>query len=302
MRSEYRLGTVALGSGPDFPVAVCQGRTYPLSDVFKHGRLGKAPVTLRDFLSAPSKTKEKLQSALAKCRAATQGFSIEEVVIKTPIGNPSKIVLIGVNYRDHIEEMKITELPEFPYAFLRPPTSLAAHGDVIALPKAAQLIDWEAELGVIIGARVPAGSHADQELTAAVAGYTIVNDLSARDWILKRPPVGIDWVMQKAWDKFQPMGPWITPSEFVPDPQSLDIELTVNGVVKQKSNTSNMVFGVTEILHHIASIMTLEPGDIIATGTPAGVGFGRKPIETIHRGDTVCVSLGSLGTLENTFE
>lgn len=301
MRPEYRLGTVALRSGPDFPVAVVQERLYPLSDVYKHGRLGKAPATLREFFSAPAKTNKKIPAAIAKCAAATDGYSLGDVLIRTPIGDPSKIVLIGVNYRDHIEEMKVSELPEYPYAFLRPPTSLAAHGDVIALPRGAKLIDWEAELGVVIGSNLAAGDYEERELMDAVAGYTIVNDVSARDWIIKRPPVGIDWVMQKAWDKFQPMGPWITPSKFVPDPQALDIELTVNGVVKQRSNTSKMVFGVVEILRHIASIMTLEPGDIIATGTPAGVGFGRKPIETIHSGDTIRVSLESLGTLENTF-
>ena len=302
MRTEYRLGTVAFGTGPATPVAVAEGRLYPLSEVAKHGQFADAPTSVRAFFERGLHNSETWDTALAACKSATQGWGLDEVTIGTPIADPRKIVLVGVNYRDHIEEMKVAELPKFPYAFLRPPTSLAAHGETIRLPDGAKLIDWEAELGVVIGTRIAAGSTVDdQSLLAAVGGYTVINDVSARDWIATRPPVGIDWVMQKAWDRFQPTGPWVTPAKFVADPQSLTIELTVNGVVKQHSNTSNMVFSVAQILRHLATIMTLEPGDIIATGTPAGVGFGRKPIETIKAGDVVSVSIGALGTLTNTF-
>jgi 2-keto-4-pentenoate hydratase/2-oxohepta-3-ene-1,7-dioic acid hydratase in catechol pathway len=136
----------------------------------------------------------------------------------------------------------------------------------------------------------------------AIAGYTIINDVSARDWIESRPSVGIDWVMQKAWDRFQPTGPWITPSEFIANPNDLHIWLTVNGVMKQDSNTSQMIFGVGAIVEHLSKIMTLEPGDIIATGTPAGVGFGARPRERLRKGDVVRVGIDGLGTLENRIE
>lgn len=125
-----------------------------------------------------------------------------------------------------------------------------------------------------------------------------MNDISARDWIAEAPSVGIDWVMQKAFDGFAPMGPLITPAEFVPDPQRLSIRLTVNGERKQDSTTANMLFSVQEIVEHLASIMTLEPGDVIATGTPAGVGYGRKPPEALKSGDTMIVEIEGLGRLE----
>jgi len=214
-----------------------------------------------------------------------------------PLPTPPKMICIGVNYRDHIAEMGVTELPRYPYAFLRPSTCLAAHEQAVVLPNRPRMIDWEAELGLVIGSRVRDVSGA--EALAAVAFYTVINDISARDWIENRPFVGIDWVMQKAWDGFQPTGPWLTPASLVPDPQSLPIRLAVNGVVKQQSNTAQMVFGVAAIIEHLSKIMTLEPGDIIATGTPAGVGFGRSPREFLKAGDIVEVSVGELGTLRN---
>jgi 2-keto-4-pentenoate hydratase/2-oxohepta-3-ene-1,7-dioic acid hydratase in catechol pathway len=299
----YQLGTVSLGNGPDFPAVVCDGLIFALSEVFRHGDLGPAPTTLREFIGRGSRVVGGLAQALAACRASSRGHAAGDVTTKTPIGDPQKVVLIGINYRDHIEEMRLPERPRFPYAFLRPPTSLSAHNETIRLPALPKLIDWEAELGVVVGTRIHDASGLDDaQLLSGVAGYTIVNDVSARDWIAARPPVGIDWVMQKAWDRFQPTGPWITPAAFVEDPQSLPITLTVNGVVKQHSNTSQMVFSVAHILRHLGSIMTLEPGDIIATGTPAGVGFGRTPMETIKPGDRTDVTIGSLGTLSNLFQ
>jgi 2-keto-4-pentenoate hydratase/2-oxohepta-3-ene-1,7-dioic acid hydratase in catechol pathway len=195
--------------------------------------------------------------------------------------------------------MKVSELPRYPYAFLRTPTSLAAHGEEIKLPGGTKMVDWEAELGIIIGRTL--GPDETIDLLSAVAGYTVVNDVSARDWIASRPMVGIDWVMQKCWDKFQPTGPWITPARYVEDPQNLHIELRVNGEIKQRSNTSLMIFGVSDIVRHLAAMMTLEPGDVIATGTPAGVGFGRCPPEFIRSGDRVEVTIQGLGSLSNQF-
>lgn len=128
--------------------------------------------------------------------------------------------------------------------------------------------------------------------------YSLLNDVSARDWIAEAPPVGIDWVMQKAFDGFAPMGPLITPAAFVHDPQHLSMTLTVNGQVKQHSTTANMIFSVREIIEHLTSIMTLEPGDVIATGTPAGVGYAKKPPEYLRAGDTMIVEIEGLGQLE----
>ncbi len=217
-----------------------------------------------------------------------------------PVSKPRCLICIGTNYRDHIAEMGLPALPRFPYAFLRPPASLAAHLEVIELPRDVEMVDWEAELAVVIGKRVR--NVTGKAAMDAVAAYTPANDLSARDWIDDRPMVGIDWVMQKGWDKFQPTGPLITPAQFVSDPQNLAVKCEVNGVIKQDSNTSQMVFGVQAIIEHLSRFMTLEPGDIIATGTPSGVGFGRKPRESLKPGDIVRVTVEGLGVLENRMQ
>jgi 2-keto-4-pentenoate hydratase/2-oxohepta-3-ene-1,7-dioic acid hydratase in catechol pathway len=157
------------------------------------------------------------------------------------------------------------------------------------------MMDWEAELGVVIGTRC--AEVPEREALGVVAGYINFNDLSARDWLAERPPVGVDWVRHKGFDGFAPCGPYIVPARFVPDPQTLAIRLTVNGVVKQASNTHRMVFGVAQIIEHLTSIMTLYPGDIIATGTPAGVGHGMTPPQYLQAGDVVELEIGPLGRL-----
>lgn len=147
----------------------------------------------------------------------------------------------------------------------------------------ARMVDWEVELAVVIARRV---RHVRG--TAAlecIAGYSILNDISARDWLANPSFMGFDWVMHKGFDGFAPMGPFITPAAFVPDPQALTMKLTVNGQVKQNASTALMAFSVQEIIEHLAAIMTLEPGDVIATSTPMGVGYGRRPQEFLQVGD-----------------
>lgn len=221
----------------------------------------------------------------------------EDLVFKSPIPNPPKIVCIGTNYHDHLREMGVSSPPEFPYAFLRPNTCLAGHREQVPMPAWATFIDWEAELGIVIrqGGRDLEGPAAQ----AAIGGYTIINDISARDWIEDRPWVGIDWVMQKGWDKFQPTGPWLVPSKYVPEPNNLEIQLSVNGIVRQSSNTSQMIFDPVAIVEHLSRIMTLQSGDVIATGTPAGVGFGQKPRIKLSSGDIMRVDIKGIGCLEN---
>jgi 2-keto-4-pentenoate hydratase/2-oxohepta-3-ene-1,7-dioic acid hydratase in catechol pathway len=210
---------------------------------------------------------------------------------------PSKLVCIGTNYHDHLREMGTARAPEYPYAFLKPvSTGLVASGAEVRLPDGPAMVDWEAELAVVIGR--PLHEAHGASVLDAVAGYTIINDLSARDWIRGKPEVGIDWVMMKGYDGFSPIGPWFTPAQLVPDPQALGIRCWVNGELRQDSNTSEMVFGVRAILEHLSGIMTLLPGDVVATGTPAGVGFGREPQQFLHAGDTVAVEIDGLGRLE----
>jgi 2-keto-4-pentenoate hydratase/2-oxohepta-3-ene-1,7-dioic acid hydratase in catechol pathway len=135
-----------------------------------------------------------------------------------------------------------------------------------------------------------------------VAGYTIINDVSARDWVASSPKfLGIDWVVGKSIDGYAPMGPTFTPAEFVSNPQNLDLELTVNGKVMQHGNTGQMVFNIAQIIAHLSKVMTLEPGDVIASGTPEGTGFGHKPMVFLQNNDVVRCTITGLGTLENKF-
>jgi 2-keto-4-pentenoate hydratase/2-oxohepta-3-ene-1,7-dioic acid hydratase in catechol pathway len=283
-----RLGTLAVADGY-LPVAEHDGKVWPLAVL-----LGQPVADLVSLMADWDNLIDALEMAIAK---SPQGQITAQNFV-CPIPAPRKVICIGINYRDHIAEMG-AKTPDFPYAFFRPQTCLNGHGCDVALPDWPKMIDWEAELGVVIG-RMSRNLTMDNALSA-VAGYTVINDVSARDWIETAPFVGIDWVMQKAWDGFQPTGPWLVPSRYVPDPQALDMELTVNGVTKQKQSTAQMVFGVAEILVHLSRIMTLEPGDIIATGTPAGVGFGRRPREFLKDGDEVTVRIAGLGELTNSF-
>lgn len=268
-------------------------KVYALSSI-----LPELKVTSLDELFANwGEVVEKIEAVVGEGKLP-EAMDIEGYEFDSPVSKPPKVICIGINYHDHIEEMGVNA-PEYPYAFLRPPKCVTGHEQDIKLPKWPEMVDWEAELGVIIGAECRNLTR-DNALDA-VAGYAVINDVSARDWIESRPFVGVDWVMQKAWDDFNPMGPWLVPAKYIEDPQNLDMELTVNGVVKQQQSTGKMVFGVVDILVHLSEIMTLEPGDIIATGTPSGVGFGRRPMEFLKAGDVVSISISQLGTLTNKF-
>ncbi|WP_189338545.1 fumarylacetoacetate hydrolase family protein [Sphingobium sp. SCG-1] len=232
----------------------------------------------------------------ANTTAFSRGGPVGEATLLAPLAAPGKILCIGSNYHDHIAEMPIPMTPTYPYSFLKPTNNtVRGTGDSVAVPRRVSMMDWEAELGVVISTKCQ-DVTADQALQY-VAGYLNFNDLSARDWLASKPPVGVDWVQHKAFDGFAPMGPYLVPARFVADPQDLPVRLTVNGKIKQDSNTREMVFGVAAIIEHASSIMTLYPGDVIATGTPAGVGHGRKPPEYLSGGDEVRVVIGQLGEL-----
>lgn len=227
---------------------------------------------------------------------ATAGRAAADAAFRPPIAAPGKIICIGANYHDHIAEMPIPVTPTYPYSFLKPAdNTLRGSGEPVEAPANVEMFDWEAELAVVIGRRAKNVKAADA--LAIVAGYCNFNDLSARDWLASRPGVGVDWVRHKAFDGFAPIGPYLVPADFVPDPQALPIKLSVNGAVKQDSSTAKMVYGVADTIEHLTSIMTLMPGDIIATGTPAGVAHGRQPPEYLKAGDEIRISIGDLGEL-----
>jgi 2-keto-4-pentenoate hydratase/2-oxohepta-3-ene-1,7-dioic acid hydratase in catechol pathway len=213
-------------------------------------------------------------------------------VPQLPIERPSKIVCVGLNYRDHAEEQG-AELPQAPLLFAKWPSSLVGPGEAIVLPHGSARVDYEAELGVVIGERVK-GVAAENALEA-VRGYLCLNDVSARDFQFGDG----QWTRGKSPDTFCPVGPRLVPREEVPDPQALRIRCLVNGEVMQDSTTANMIFSVAEVIAYASATSTLEPGDLIATGTPAGVGVFRKPPRLLQDGDEVTVEIEGLGALTN---
>lgn len=216
---------------------------------------------------------------------------------------PDKLICVGTNYADHVAEMESAGAPKaqsnpWPFAFFKPAsTAVVGHGATVALPGYAERVDWEAELAVIIG---DASKASGDEPLDAVFGYSVLNDLSVRDHIPPPHVLGLDAVTAKGFDGSAPMGPWIVPAGDVPEPQRLPIRLRVNGVLKQDSSTSQMIFGLREIVVHFANVLTLAPGDVIATGTPAGVGAARRPPEMLAAGDVVEAEIDGIGLLRTT--
>jgi 2,4-didehydro-3-deoxy-L-rhamnonate hydrolase len=209
-----------------------------------------------------------------------------------PIDRPSKIVCVGLNYRDHAEEQG-TELPTAPLLFAKWPNALIGPGESIVIPRASKQVDYEAELGVVIGERVRGVSQ--ENALEAVRGYLCLNDVSARDLQFSDG----QWTRGKSPDTFCPVGPQLVPAADVADPQALGIRCLLNGVAMQDSTTANMIFTVAEIIAYASATMTLEPGDLIATGTPAGVGVFRDPPVLLKDGDEVTIEIDGLGSLTN---
>jgi len=209
-----------------------------------------------------------------------------------PIDRPGKIVCVGLNYRDHAEEQG-TEIPDAPLLFAKWPNALIGPGAPIVIPRLSTQVDYEAELGVLIGERVRGVS--EENALESVRGYICLNDVTARDLQFSDG----QWTRGKSADTFCPVGPRLVPAAEVPDPQALGIRCVLNGEVMQDSTTANMIFTVAEIIAYTSATMTLEPGDLIATGTPAGVGVFRDPPVLLKDGDEVTIEIDELGALTN---
>jgi 2-keto-4-pentenoate hydratase/2-oxohepta-3-ene-1,7-dioic acid hydratase in catechol pathway len=209
------------------------------------------------------------------------------------VANPGKIICVGLNYRHALESGMAT--PTVPVLFSKFPNSIAAPGERIVLPATAVEYDYEAELGVVIGRRA---KHArEQEALDYVLGYCNLNDLSARDLQMRTS----QWLLGKTLDQFLPIGPYLVTADAVGDPQALDIRCWVNGTLRQNSTTADMIFSIASLVRYISQYMTLEPGDVIATGTPEGVILGMAEKEWLKLGDEVAVEIACLGRLTNTF-
>jgi 2-keto-4-pentenoate hydratase/2-oxohepta-3-ene-1,7-dioic acid hydratase in catechol pathway len=227
-------------------------------------------------------------------------FTMDEITILAPIPTPRKnIIGIGLNFTEHVAESARTldtskELPQKPIIFSKPPTAVTATNTNILLnPKLTQQLDWEVELAVVIGKK---GKYvAKENALDYVFGYTVINDISARD--CRRAG---QWIVSKGQDTFAPMGPILVTKDEIPNPHDLNLSLRVNGVEKQNANTKFMLFNINELIEDLSIVFTLEPGDIIATGTPSGVGAGRDPQEWLWDGDVVEATVEKIGTIVNT--
>ena len=240
---------------------------------------------LRDALAA------SMDMAIAPAVAAPAPLSAWKLL--APVVAPQKVLAIGLNYGDHARETG-AKLPDNPMVFAKLPSSVVGPGDTIRYSKSdSQQVDYEAELAVVLGRRA---RHVDiADALEYVLGYTLCNDVSARDAQFADK----QWVRSKSFDTFCPLGPWIVTSDEIPDPQKLPIATRVNGRTLQDSSTAEMVFGVAALVSYISQTVTLEPGDVIATGTPSGVGFTRTPPVFLSDGDVVEIEIDRIGVLRN---
>lgn len=217
---------------------------------------------------------------------------IEEVEIGPPVPNPGKIICLGLNYNEHAAEL-LMDVPGVPTLFAKFRNALGSPSGPVVLPKISTQIDYEGELVVVVGTKCR--EVAENQALSCVAGYTIMNDVSARDLQMQTS----QWTAGKTLDTFAPMGPGIVPASEIPDPQTLQITTRVNGITLQNGNTCDMIFPVARTIAFLSSLMTLEPGDLIATGTPSGVGFKRKPPIFLKAGDIVEVEIERIGKIRN---
>jgi len=226
--------------------------------------------------------------------AASAPVVPEGTRLGSSIGRPSKIICIGLNYRDHAEESGM-QIPTEPVVFFKATTALTGPNDDLVIPRDSEKTDWEVELAVVIGKKA---SYVSEENAAAhIAGYILHNDYSERAWQLER---GGQWVKGKSADTFAPLGPWLTTADEIADPHNLRLWLKVNGETKQDGNSSNLIFKIPFLISYLSNFMTLLPGDVISTGTPAGVGLGFKPPQYLKDGDVVELGIDGLGTQKQT--
>lgn len=279
-----RLGTLQTGHGPRVIGVALDGRFIDLCEVDS-----KLPTTLKSILA----TDQGLMAAASALAAGMVKGPFVTGRLLAPISEPGKVICIGLNYRDHAIETN-SPIPTEPVVFNKFPQAVVGPEDAVVLPAVAHEVDYEAELVVIIGKsgkRIPKANAMQY-----VAGYTVGNDVSARDWQKGRP--GGQWLMGKTPDTFAPTGPYLVTADEV-DPSNLKIGLKLNGEVMQASSTRELIFSVEELIAHLSQLFTLQPGDLIFTGTPPGVGAARKPPVYIKAGDRMEVEIEDVGVLVN---
>jgi 2-keto-4-pentenoate hydratase/2-oxohepta-3-ene-1,7-dioic acid hydratase in catechol pathway len=281
-----RLATIQTEHGPR--AALLRDDYY----IDLHATDPALPATVRDLLEEGPAALRAAEQAARREKAAE--YRTAEAKVLPPIPNPPKIICLGLNYTDHAKESG-APIPKDPVLFSKYTTALIGHGDAIVLPPVSKEVDYEAELVVVVGKR--GRNLKPEQALAHVAGYTIGHDVSARDWQLKKD--GKQWMVGKTFDTFAPTGPVLVTPDEIPDPHKLAIRFRLNGEVMQESNTSQMIFPIASVLAYLSQVFTIEPGDLIFTGTPAGVGFVRKPPVFLKPGDIAEVEIECLGVLRN---
>lgn len=247
------------------------------------------PQNMIDFLSAG---KPALISLRELIDSGISRIPLTETRLKAPIPRPGKYLGIGLNYSEHIQETG-REKPEYPLFFNKQTTCVIAAGEAIHRPRVSEKLDYEGELAIVIGRRC---RHVPRErATEVIAGYTIANDVSVRDWQMRSHT----WTLGKSFDTHGPLGPWIVTPDEIGDPHNLDLKTWIDGELRQSSNTRHMLFNCFEMIEYLSTVMTLEPGDVITTGTPSGVGVKMEPRGYMKPGQTVKIEIEKIGSLSN---
>jgi acylpyruvate hydrolase len=255
----------------------------------------EVPPDATAFLAEGTAAQRRAEEAVGYARdAAVRGVRIARAGLSLlpVVPRPPKVICVGLNYRDHAEETGM-KIPESPVFFSKFTSALVGAGQPVVAPRASGQLDYEVELAVVIGR--PGHHIREADAYAHIAGYTILNDVSVRDFQMRTS----QWLIGKVFDRSTPVGPALVSADEVPDPESLRLTTTVNGRVLQDGNTRNFIFGIRRVIAAISEILTLEPGDLIATGTPAGVGYTRTPPIFLKPGDTMVAEVEGLGRLEN---
>jgi 2-keto-4-pentenoate hydratase/2-oxohepta-3-ene-1,7-dioic acid hydratase in catechol pathway len=233
-----------------------------------------------------------LRAAAEAAARARNRLPLESLRLAAPIPRPPKFLAIGLNYADHVAEAGL-ETPKFPTVFNKQSTCATGPRDPVHMPRVSSALDYEGELGFVIGRRC---RHVPRDRAALViAGYLVVNDVTVRDWQFRTPT----WTMGKSFDTHGPLGPWLTTSDEIGDPHGLRLRTWVNGELRQDSNTKQLIFDCFALVEHLSTAFTLEPGDVVSTGTPGGVGIAMKPPRLLRVGDVVKIEIDGLGALEN---
>ncbi|OAI11406.1 fumarylacetoacetate hydrolase [Methylomonas koyamae] len=247
------------------------------------------PNDMLAFLAAGAPAQRALQ-ALIDSGAA--GKPLAEVQLLAPIPRPGKLLGVGLNYADHIGETGL-EKPEYPTFFTKQSTCVIGPGAAIHLPPISDKVDYEGELAIVIGKRCK--NVSTERANAVIAGYTICNDVTVRDWQARTPT----WTLGKSFDTHGPLGPWLVTADEIADPHNLSLKTWVDAELRQNANTGEMIFNCYELIAYLSQVMTLEPGDVISTGTPAGVGVKMKPRGYLKPGQIVRIEIEGIGTLTN---